>query len=135
MKINELRIGNLVKRKGEIIKFEIADFMQLGECVIFEEDIEGIEISTELLISAGFEKQPHSWFHKSYFTNCLEVAEKFTLAINSKSKRASIFDECENPDYGMMPTYATYDFEYFHQVQNMWFALTNEELEFKNENK
>jgi hypothetical protein len=132
MKANELRIGNLLKDSlGEII--EVTDISKDGinhnyGCVtIGIEELNGIELSEELLTQLGFAKMtdttPYNYriyksktfFYIRYGTfttdkgltnligfNGLFVGNKFVRVI-----------------------------KYVHEVQNLVFALTGEELKLK----
>ena len=119
MEIRELRIGNYV--------FDIdGDVLQVGEIldigVKFKktslasryEKINPIPLTEEILLKFGFEKQHNEddfdyWFKKGFCDDILwEHSDGF----------------CHSLNYGG-------DIKYVHQLQNLYFALTGEELTFK----
>ena len=132
IKVNELRLGNYVSvNKGfEMLVYSIfkddtlyLDFIPplVNEADIWEEDAEDvspIELTEEWFLKAGFEKS---------FTN------DFWYSINVGDKRLLISTlgniEIEKWDRTMI---AFPDIcKYVHQLQNLYFALTGEELKLK----
>jgi hypothetical protein len=120
MKANELRINNYFK--GEPYTFDFLKILELrNEFVVFEggslffENIQPIPLTEEWLLKFGFE------------------AQVFTLTKRYKSK-------CGNLLFYIMPDNVVFAngvindirLESVHQLQNLHFALTNEELILKN---
>lgn len=116
MKANELRIGNLVRNNmnGEILK--PCDVLCDGINTDNYEGlnygfIEPIPLTEEWLLKFGFEKQHNEedfdyWFKNDFLNDIIwEHSEGF----------------CHNLNYGG-------DIKHVHQLQNLYFALTNEEL-------
>ena len=120
MKASELRIGNLVKAQP----FEgIITVFNNDKCVVKHksgivkyliEDLEPIPLTEEWLLKFGFEKQHNEedfdyWFKNDFSNDIIwEHSEGF----------------CHNLNYGG-------DIKYVHQLQNLYFALTNEELTYE----
>jgi hypothetical protein len=108
MKANELRIGNWVNNNEEDYQITSATISQLerGDSTAMP-----IPLTEEWLLRLGFEKPAHSWngkiFHLSqwdaYPLNWCVAMDKNGAVIVHKLK-------------------------YVHQLQNLYFALTNEEL-------
>jgi hypothetical protein len=118
MKANELRIGNLLNHNnGSMVGSFIVGLIHL-EDIIKENpharEYEPIPLTEEWLLRLGFEKPAHSWngkiFHLSqwdaYPLNWCVAMDKNGAVIVHKLK-------------------------YVHQLQNLYFALTNEELTMK----
>lgn len=105
IKGNELRIGNLVKHKsGEVFKVAGSDLQILDK----REDInliQGIDISEEILLKVGF---------KYYSMDILRLDKGFYYikSNNNIMKGQEILIKCI----------------YLHQLQNLYFALTGQEL-------
>jgi hypothetical protein len=122
MKRTELRIGNLVERNGKI--HEVSSIHADDTIGIFVKDKNGsvgffylrvinpIPLTEEiLLINCRFKKSPHDIRFKTLNSIKLKTTEKgFKF------------------NYGESIIYI----KYVHQLQNLYFALTGEELIIKN---
>jgi len=121
---NELRIGNWVKlndqEDGKLVKFKyfsenlrVAFFYKevMGE---FTANIAGIELSPEILEKCGFKKSLNGY--------C------YGMITNDGKNRFSIF-----PDgtFKLGTQDLSVNIHHLHQLQNLYFALTCEELTFK----
>lgn len=118
MKAEELRIGNLIQANGptmevkSINEYSVELYLHGSEADNWEEDLEnceGIPLSPELLVKCGFEIANDGW--GGY------LSKKF----NGGSIRIS-HNKWHN---GCWDT----EVNYVHQLQNLWYALTNTELE------
>lgn len=110
MKANELRIGNFVSKDGEIYE---ADFITIR----MTENYEPIPLTEEWLIKFGFE---------SINTHGLVTFDKGRLSIHLpcshyKNGRTYFNSWC----------IIEHSVKYVHQLQNLYFALTGEELTIK----
>jgi len=126
MKANELRIGNWVKhnsewcyRGEEVYKFQWneTDWYALGESTLFLENIEPIPLTEEWLIKFGFEKL---WYDDN----------GMKLPYYRLNQNDYVFDL----DYEFCATRDDAGYIYLksvHQLQNLYFALTGDELEIK----
>lgn len=130
MKATELRIGNLVTQNGFLgyvysIKSaeprvnkrysdkEIITLFDNGLTVVTIEDIKPIPLTEEWLLNFGFELINNEFFKSRNSEICL------FWTVN-KNKMI--------PEYNEKRLITGYDFKYFHQLQNLYFALTGEEL-------
>lgn len=117
MKANEIRLGNLFKcynfdlTIGSINKEYVGHITNEGGFLIT--DLEPIPLTEEWLVKFGFEKRVgeifmyHTWFYID--KECAGVSGWYFRGIDAfKSK-----------------------IEYVHQLQNLYFALTGEELTLK----
>lgn len=124
MKANEIRIGNLIlfSENGTVFTvdgigetgFDVHD--EIENTWIESETFEGIKLTEEWLLKFGFEKVDHihgySFYtlHKSKVNKCnLDVYDDKTLFMG----------------------YHVSHCKYIHQLQNLFFALTNQELIIK----
>ena len=104
MKASELRIGNLVYKNG--IATEITADTML-DILRYTTPFEPIRLTEEWLLKFGFERNKDAW--TSFIKNDVIIAtDKFIYMSRTKLK-------------------------YVHQLQNLYFALTGEELTFKSE--
>jgi hypothetical protein len=126
MKANELRIGNWVMSANyKKIKREIKDYsvevIRAGDIHHLEtfpssKSIKPIPLTEEWLLKFGFEKK-----YDTFEFNGLNVDG--CVVHFSFDKWASEY-EIENCDYTEVPS----DIQHVHQLQNLYFALTGEEL-------
>ena len=117
MKASELRIGNLIIHSlpfgsDKIKKVTAFDLAYITENT--KEEYCPIPLTEEWLLKFGFEKQHNEedfdyWFKNDFSNDIIwEHSEGF----------------CHNLNYGG-------DIKYVHQLQNLYFALTNEELTYE----
>jgi len=115
MNINELRINNLISHRGlictvEIINGELDEIYFLGEDFYHwdkPENLEGVPLTEEWLLKFGFEKKS-GWDDYEYY-----IKDEVEIIFN---ENVMFKNSIEN------------QIEYVHQIQNIYFALTNEEL-------
>ncbi|MGI8635451.1 MAG: hypothetical protein ACR2KZ_08615 [Segetibacter sp.] len=150
IKANELRIGNLVTWNPGLmspnstlppIQIEISsifvdkvgyifpnienrvesfedDVDQTGIRYKLLQELEGIELTTEILQNVGF-KEKNELLSSIYF-------EKGLLQLKQNGNH---FERSSGTDFGEQVN--ALPVVYFHQLQNLFFALTGEELEIK----
>ena len=110
MKAEELRIGNYIsdihasKTFYEAVKKISDDRVFYGNFHSHPKDLKPIPITEEWLLKFGFEYVNHTF-------------RKHKFCVNLK----------ENELYILTETHRVY-IEYVHQLQNLYFALTNQEL-------
>lgn len=111
MKVTELRIGNFVKYQNAIIEvnYIIESSVGFGNGIKFlyepSYQFEPIELTEEWLLKFAFEKKTHTFV-------------KYPLSI-----------KCQSKYFYYVKT--RLEIKYIHQLQNLYFALTNEELTIK----
>jgi hypothetical protein len=124
IKANELRVGNLLLVHGtalaalEILEDGVCYFFQPGthvRTVIEFEDAEPIPLTSEWLQRLGFEDDNHITVYD------VSRRQPFLFSICSTDKGFELFG-------GEGPIGKA--FNYLHQLQNLYFALTGEELTF-----
>lgn len=116
MTTNELRIGNLVYDEIEVCKVDAIfnDFVRVlcDNTVINLFEPKTIPITEEWLLKMGFENNHSSVNFKTFYNN------GFDYRIELYSDGKVFFDELR-------------EIQYVHQLQNLYFALTGEELTIK----
>ena len=119
---NELRIGNLVHTIGTYVIVNSALIKAIEEYQKYGKLFKPIPITDEWLIRFGFEKL------NTMMSGC-NVFEKgqwrFAVKIKpEKEETFSLWNKNMSP-----PTWSfVRDIQYLHQLQNLYFALTGEEL-------
>lgn len=147
MKAHELRLGNYIVMKGkdynhdnifhdpdgdEIIK---VDIHTLKGVLHGPEDYSPIHITSEILERCDFEnrgiKQTSEFTKETVFVlyNIIDGTSSFVVAFIEDSYDSEIFTEWQaRIDHDCI---YTKELEYLHQLQNLYFALTGQELAIK----
>lgn len=122
LKTNELRIGNLVIYASKIVEIEGINkntiYHSKGQ---FDQNIEPayepfrqIQLTEDWLLKFGFIKdQPEGWFYKQ--------------PIDILNQRFLLFKHKDLPYYYADGCFSPY-LKYVHQLQNLYYSLTGEEL-------
>lgn len=133
MKSNELRIGNLVMASYDGVKYTkevVTDIFKYGinsnygEADYDEERIKPIPLTEEWLIKFGFEKKDANIGLKEEFKkpNNYHYSLKSFGEYYPNMKQIEVLGE--HPGFYIKC-------EHVHQLQNLYYALTGEELEIK----
>lgn len=124
MKASELRIGNLITFKNRDSS-DTEMFVEVGDLFRIEQDENGynpIKLTEEWLLKFGFEKQ---------FKNMPIGRKSYSLILYHNHFCFISYED----DFFVRLYSSTSDFsieiKYVHQLQNLYFALTNEELILK----
>jgi len=145
MKATELRIGNYVKEySGKIFKFELQDFCNIKNSNLdADEYCLPIPLTEELLLKCGFDEkhfvqwngngadyQPKDVYtqQKDFTTNNFIVRYETFTANGEQSTEmfcGLIGDWYEKITFDSLPIY---QLKHLHQLQNIFFELTNQEL-------
>jgi hypothetical protein len=117
MKANELRIGNWIQDGNEFeqITIDHLNCLNSGRC-----EYDPIPLTEEWLLNFGFEKT-HLFDTVLYISNT-----NFHISFNNSIYQLNYK---ENPKSQWFPVCK--DLRYIHQLQNIYFALTGEELTIK----
>lgn len=115
MKANELRIGNYVSVNDLIVsvnRIEVGKFWATHNDLLFFQgiDTKPIPLTEEWLLKLGFEKKLIQY--NNFYCRC-----KWTIEVNAD-------------EYSVYNQYDRYlnTIKYVHQLQNLYFDLTGEEL-------
>ena len=126
MKSNELRIGNLVMYSNGNILFKVIGISEFGidienkveKTYIEYDEFEPILLTKEWLLNLGFKKDVDGSFMKNDISIFLDKRFKTNLFLQENQDNFKWFSyECK--------------IQYVHQLQNLYFALTSDELIFK----
>jgi hypothetical protein len=118
MNANELRLGNSIMHEGKIITVDFDLFSAIQEFPHVLNRLSGIDITPEILEKCGFEDM----HEKTY--GYVEFADKLH-AIYSTADGYSFHPFCTNDKDCQIKI------KFLHQLQNLIFALTGEELTYK----
>jgi hypothetical protein len=123
MKASELRIGNLVFDKYKITQVD-KYFYQSAEC-FWTNEFKPIQLTEEWLLKFGFIRHHYDYandviYIKNIADNEIDNAE-FEWGVYPNELGSGI--QIKNRK----------SLKYVHQLQNLYFALTGEELTFKSE--
>jgi hypothetical protein len=144
MKANELRIGNFVKDRGnKVIRIDFMEYQESGYSTKFgqrmflgEEEVHPmteytdyaipIEITEEWLLKFGFTNIDNTNIYvKSMHKIGAEKLKSLAVYIDENNYTIAIVDYYT----GVEKTDLLHlDYEFVHQLQNLYFALTGEEL-------
>jgi len=137
MKENELRIGNLIYHDDliEYDKYEIhiVDAESFYRIQKFPYSYMGIELTEEWLLKFGFEKTPHFTVNNAIIK---KIGRRKHLSIEYVGTPNEMVWLCymddENSEF-IDDLVCVHNFDYdgklhVHQLQNLYFALTGEEL-------
>lgn len=153
--VNELRIGNWlnVNEDGQLVAHQLtcigynmdgyegySAHFRGRSCTLEDHfndgelDVKGIPLTEEWLLKFGFEKSAEfkmNWFETKFLTNegVDEIEEYVRLCINIESY--SVFMISHNSDD--LGHNLKAKCQYVNQLQNLYFALTNEELPLIND--
>tara|TARA_R110000822_G_scaffold241652_1_gene370895 strand:- start:621 stop:983 length:363 start_codon:yes stop_codon:yes gene_type:complete len=119
MKAKELRIGNLVILPKGLVKpvIEVSETLVRFQNQLFEiEDVEPIPLTEEWLFKFGFQKEESDDVYCQFIDFTLD-GESFLCKQEESDHMACILNGKK--------------IDSVHQLQNLYFALTGEELEIK----
>ena len=125
MEANELRLNNWVNHCNKEVQITIHDLFDIA---VFEDDVfTPIPLTEEILLKFGFEKtddygdiiyyEPKDRGNRNYYI-CFDH-EDISFGLN-------VFGNCTNL------LHDDSNLQFVHQLQNLYFALTGEELILKN---
>ena len=124
LKANELRLGNYVYSKSCNCNFakgiiEI-DFEAFRKIHLFNglSGLSAVPLTEEILLKCGLKR---TLYDSSYELN------DFSIFLD-KRIRENIYIQCEKRNWNVLNGLRI---DYLHQLQNLYFALTNEELTVK----
>ncbi len=136
LKSKDFRIGNLAhvrwSTNDEVIsEITKTDVKLLSGGFAAYCDLYPILLTEDILLNFGFLRNTYPNLH---FAKYLDNGDKVLISENKSygsEKHLSFFFGCGGMNYSSIDL----QIEYVHQLQNLYFALTGEELELKNETK
>jgi hypothetical protein len=138
MKTNDLKIGNWVKVNDPIFgvnTYKVATIRDNGiitlsdniSCLV--DNIEPIELTEELLLKIGFEDRKGYFNYSKVFGDENNYCDSIHIYYCPRLKHFKFtHDKVKECD---LQTMDLYNIQYLHQLQNVYFLLTNQELEIK----
>lgn len=126
MKANELRIGNyfIVNWSKEVRRADCLDIRDIAESRITD-GVSGVTLTPEILEKCGFKKSliddanPDEGVYYS-----LDLSnDKYCDLLFIEGDKNGFMEVC------LFPYTDTFRYKYLHQLQNLYFALTGEELD------
>lgn len=123
MRANEFRIGNITDKGTVVTFYESGIHVGYGKCFKFNE-VNGIELTPEWLVKLGFDK---SDYRGEYDEFCLYEKESFNIAFNENNSGCISISAGDYSEDGSLLKHI----KYVHQIQNLYFALTNKELKIQ----
>lgn len=134
MKANELRIGNLIQKNGKIHYTNIFTLRDIKNLSIDDTDIfEPILITEDWLLKFGFEKVKNKDKEdlREYIGYTAQKAKyaifDTDIFITKVDKRGLLWRSIEC-DFMVLFYHKSIPIKYLHQLQNLYFALTGQEL-------
>jgi hypothetical protein len=131
MKASELRIGNLIYNSYTKDIFSVYPMFIVQFSKTEDTNIKPIQLTEEWLLKFGFIKYPdcRDTFQQVYYDSYQFEIDRFTIISFSiqqgnKNLIKCNFDRGYRSDDGKK----NYYIKHVHQLQNLYFALTNEEL-------
>ena len=123
MKANELRLGNmicLISDVGDAPEYieMCASILDIEHAIKQEDFFQGIPITEEWLIRFGFEK--YDVMGENCFF-CFLEKDKFLFDLYLRDNKIKV--SFYNLDWDR-----AFELDYIHQLQNLYFAITGEEL-------
>lgn len=128
IKANELRIGNLVLQDGKMKSVNYIDAAFVYKFVSFkgeefnadnlyaDRECDPIPLTEEILLKCGFKKSP---ICGAYY---IDVDDELQIYVGT-TKRISLINKLDEDEH-----YSIIQVHSLHQLQNLYFALTGEEL-------
>lgn len=129
IKENEIRIGNWFRHNNQWnyrseakcdfeFQFNANDWYQIGECCLWLENMEPIPLTEEWLLRFGFLKDERKYGGVLDTTSFWKSGIELKPIVNGTRFRLDFKSDC----------LIDINLDYVHQLQNLSFALTGEEL-------
>ena len=127
MKQNELRIGNWISDQGyETTVFQI-DETHVNDDLMLDH-FKPIPLTEEWLVRFGFYYEDGLIYFKSGWFKKIDRQDEPTFLFFNNKLQCSLFISSEKSSINH---FIDINAEYVHQLQNLYFALTGNELELK----
>jgi hypothetical protein len=123
MDARELRIGNYLMQ-GEVVSINLDRVFTQHEGIMYTaltpEEFIPIPLSEDWLFKFGFEKAERNYYTKQFNSDQ-------RIMIKMHEERSHVMLRSDDLSLGI------YGLDYVHKLQNLYFALTGEELTIKND--
>lgn len=114
--LKELRLGNVVLENGIPTRIGITELHYLCIQYIEEDNLSPIDLTEEILLKCGLKKQYRNWVIENE-----DSVECFEYSDGELFLTSDVLDDGTTLKYGR-------GMKHLHQLQNLYFALTGEEL-------
>jgi len=130
IKANELRIGNIISKHFEDGdgSIEVVTTRTIFDCQVNPTgkfSYSGILLTPEILEKCGFKKRRDEEYLFS-----IDLDKHISIVVNKDNFFPMLLQDAEFSG-GELNVYSCNLINYLHQLQNLYFALTGEELELK----
>lgn len=129
IKENEIRVGNYFKYNEKHseglcmlnipMKWDASDWYRVGECIDDLDWYNPIPLTEDILLKCGFELVDKNVFW---------LNDKFMFVFGENALSMARPDCVGNEDYTIPMAWIKSNIKHLHQLQNLYFALTGEEL-------
>jgi hypothetical protein len=121
-----------------VFQWEERDWSAIGECLFSLDCISPIPITAEMLVKSGFSEREHYIIPKQnrvllryeLYVKCEYGSVGFDFFENADGYLCFYLDFME-PDLGEVGTKKIHHIKYVHQLQNIHYSITGQELEIK----
>ncbi len=121
IKAGELRVGNWVKTMDGINQIDgIGEYVLIDKYAESFDSLSGVELSEQVLLKCGFEKTKSGYYNNGKGNNLFVDFENKYLRMGVGTSGL----DC-------MFYIVSVNIKHLHQLQNLYFALTGKEIEFK----
>jgi hypothetical protein len=103
----------------EVVLFDAANWYRIGDCVDREENYSGIELSDDVLLRCGFKYRNE---HRGQGAILDLHNENWKKGMSVAFMKDGILRVLNHPQF---------DYKYLHQLQNLHYALTEDDLIYK----
>jgi hypothetical protein len=139
MKTTELRIGNLVQTNQGVFKVSGIQSEGLWICPFFSKesfspnrkDIQPIPLTKKWLLNLGFEKGKYSVLNEPHYVLYSNYDYPFIVSVRYMDVYTEMQPLFGDKGIGLKAITDNRGIKYVHQLQNLYFALTGEELNYK----
>lgn len=134
MEVEDLRIGNFINFEGDFYTVEQICFdgwLQLdnGQLNTYISECTPIEITEEWLMKLGFKK--HKNIIGSYIKTPKNTAKGYGFRLHTQHPFDELFSEIYEIYMLESQIHVYGGLKYIHHLQNLYYALTSEELKYK----
>ena len=129
IKASELRIGSFVFYEGVLKKISLIDFENFLHYPSDDRKYTPIPLTEEWLLKLGFKKVVYKSTHPDFTDETcyeLEYKEFFISYADDFSMTLFVSKKTQDDELGICPDFK--NMRYVHQLQNLYCALTGEEL-------
>ena len=122
IKINELRIGNVILINGEIVKIDLDFFKTYNKSI----KINGLKLTEDMLIDLNYRKQENTEWNGKRNVKVEPYYFDTQLPFHAPNRTSGIY--VRNKKLYKLGGFVYDELKYLHQLQNVFFVLTGDEM-------